>query len=465
MNTTQTFSYTAQRKSYLTTLAAFMLSMSVETGLLTLVVFAAIHIPLLKIALLIAVISLFVFLVFTLSRPLWTKHRLTATHFELRYGSVRLDIPREAIVSAKSVRERLNMFQPMKARVDTKRRQLMAAFSEEGQVLLTLDKLLPIRIGRETLHINRILINADAADVLLTILNTQNSTSHIPTASVATLATVQPPLSLHPIGSDRFTTSVLGVPPVGGDVEIAIRIERLSRRFKAFTAVDALDMNIRRGEIYGFLGSNGAGKTTTMKMLVGLLQPDEGQAWIMGHDVWREPLAAKFKFGYVADRSVLYERLTGREFLNFLAQMRGISRTESEQRIQKLLDLLELSEHADRSCGGYSFGMKRKLSLAAALLHQPQVLILDEPLNGLDPRSARHLKDLFITLSQQGTTILLSTHDLSVAESLCHRVGILHRGKLLIEGSASELRQLAAASNLEDVFLSLTEEQQAEVAI
>jgi ABC-2 type transport system ATP-binding protein len=238
----------------------------------------------------------------------------------------------------------------------------------------------------------------------------------------------------------------------------AIRTQNLSRLFKKINAVEDLNLSIPQGEIYGFLGANGAGKTTTMKMLVGLLEPSAGHAWIAGHDVWTEPLSAKAAFGYVADRAILYERLTGREFLNFLAQLRGIPLKRSKERVEHALDFLELTEHAERPCGEYSFGMKRKLALAGALLHQPPVLILDEPLNGLDPRSARRLKDLFIEQASSGTTILLSTHDLATAEAVCHRVGIIHRGRLLAEGSTGELEQMASASDLEAVFLSLTSE-------
>ncbi|QBD83682.1 ABC transporter ATP-binding protein [Ktedonosporobacter rubrisoli] len=245
----------------------------------------------------------------------------------------------------------------------------------------------------------------------------------------------------------------------------AIRIEGLVRRFAGFTAVDNLQLHIPYGEIYGFLGSNGAGKTTTIKMLVGLLEPDSGKAWIAGHNMWAEPVAAKAALGYVADRSILYERLSGREFLGFLGQVRGLSLAETEERTAHLLALLELSEYAERLCGSYSLGMKRKLALAGALLHQPQVLILDEPFNGLDPRSTRHLKDLLLQLAQAGTAIMLSTHDLAIAEEICQRVGIIHRGKLLAEGSATELRQLARASNLEAVFLNLTNRQPEEASI
>lgn len=240
---------------------------------------------------------------------------------------------------------------------------------------------------------------------------------------------------------------------------LAIRTENLMRRYKGFVAVDNLNLAVQAGEIYGFLGLNGAGKTTTMKMLVGLLQPDTGHAWISGHDVWEEPMAAKALLGYVADRTMLYDRLTGREFLGFLAQLRGIPEQEADARIERLLNMLELKERGDTACGSYSFGMKRKLAIAGALIHEPPVLIVDEPLNGLDPLSARRLKDLFAELASRGTTILMSTHDLATAESICHRVGIIHKGRLLVEGNASELRQVAEAPDLEVVFLSLTAEE------
>src|SRR6266516_3980182 len=238
-----------------------------------------------------------------------------------------------------------------------------------------------------------------------------------------------------------------------------IRTENLTRRYKDFNAVDDLNLAVRTGEIYGFLGSNGAGKTTTMKMLVGLLQPDMGQVWIDGYDVWKESLVAKAAFGYVADRTMLYDRLTGREFLDFLARIRSIPEQAASGHIERLLDILELRDRADTACGTYSFGMKRKLAIAGALIHEPQVLILDEPMNGLDPLSARRLKNLFAELATGGTTIFMSTHDLATAESICHRVGIIHKGRLLVEGNASELRQVAEAPDLEAVFLSLTAEE------
>jgi ABC-2 type transport system ATP-binding protein len=158
----------------------------------------------------------------------------------------------------------------------------------------------------------------------------------------------------------------------------AIRTEHLTRSYKGFVAVDNLNLTVNTGEIYGFLGSNGAGKTTTMKMLVGLLKPDASHVWIAGHDVWRELLVAKSAFGYVADHTMLYDRLTGREFLDFHAQVRGIPEQEASRRIDQLLEILELRDRADTGWCTYSFGMKRKLAIAAALIHEPQVLILDD---------------------------------------------------------------------------------------
>ncbi len=411
-----------------------------------------VHPILLKSILLVTPVALYLYFFMILLAPLWTKHQLTPTQLTLHYGTkLHVAIPRMAIRAVESVHERLTMLQPMAARYDANRRRISAAFSDEGQVLLHLREPLSLKVGRIAQPTESILINVDARDEFLQAF----ATSSIPVESKTYQQDDQASFNIAP-----FFTSVT---PFKG--EAAIRLEGLTCSFERFVAVDNLHMALRPGEIYGFLGSNGAGKTTTIKMLVGLLQPSAGRAEIAGHDVWSDPVAAKSILGYVPDRSILYERLTGYEFLAFLAQMRGLSRTTARERITYLFDLLELREQADRLCSSYSFGMKRKLSLAAALLHAPQVLVLDEPLNGLDPRSARRLKDLLLQLAANGTTILLSTHDLATAESVCHRIGILHKGRLLAEGSAAELRQLAAASDLEAVFLTLTSDRPEEVSI
>jgi ABC-2 type transport system ATP-binding protein len=195
-------------------------------------------------------------------------------------------------------------------------------------------------------------------------------------------------------------------------------------------------------------------------MMVGLLSPGSGTVSIAGHDLASAPLAARAAFGYVPDQPLLYDRLTGRELLQFLAQLRRQPRGPAEERIGELLAAVDLAAAAERLCGTYSLGMKRKLSLAAALLHRPGVLLLDEPFNGLDPQGARRLKDLLSRLASEGAAVFLSTHDLATAEVVCHRVGILHRGRLVAEGSAAELRARGAgeAPDLEAAFLAITED-------
>jgi len=450
--TARNFTYTAQRNTYLSGIIGLGFILIVEGSIVILLIAFLVHPLLLKTALLVALAVLYFYLFINLLAPLWTKHQLTATQLTLHYGrQLHVTIPRTAIRTVEPVRELVTLLQPLSARYDAISKRISAVFSDEGQVVLRLCEPLSLKIGRTAQSTESILINVDARDEFLVALSASSS--------VGQKRTIQQEEPTSSNIAPFFTHDALF------NGEAAIRLEGLTRRFERFVAVDNLSMALRPGEIYGFLGSNGAGKTTTIKMLVGLLQPGAGRAEIIGHDVWADPVAAKSMLGYVPDRSILYERLTGREFLSFLAQMRGLSRAMTDERITYLLALLELSEQADRLCGSYSFGMKRKLSLAAALLHAPQVLVLDEPLNGLDPRSARRLKDLLLRLAANGTTILLSTHDLATAESICHRVGILHKGRLLAEGSAAELHQLAAASDLEAVFLALTSDKPEEAVI
>jgi ABC-2 type transport system ATP-binding protein len=454
----QTFTYTARRRAYFSAAMPFLAIVALESPLTVLLILVFARAPLVRLLLLGAYAGLLLFLVFgVLLSALWTKHRLTPTHLALRYGLDRIEVPRSAIVAARATHEQLDALQLLRAQLDARRHRIVAAFSEEGQVLLTLDQRRTFRVRGTTGVADQILINVDRRDAFLAALGIpQTCASEPKPASV-------PVESARPARQDTVPRSPNPAQATAGATP-AVRTEHLSRHFGSVTAVDDLNLTLSPGEIYGFLGPNGAGKTTTIKMLVGLLQPDRGHAYIAGHDVWAEPVRAKAAFGYVPDRAVLYDRLTGREFLAFLAQMRAMLRRQAETRIAELLQLLDLAERADTLCSTYSFGMKRKLALAGALLHHPPVLILDEPLNGLDPRSSRCIKNLFADLAAAGTTILLSTHDLATAESVCTRVGILHRGRMVAEGSAGDLRQLAGAPDLETVFLALTEEEPGEVA-
>ncbi|MBA2284025.1 MAG: ABC transporter ATP-binding protein [Ktedonobacteraceae bacterium] len=458
---TGTFTYAATPGSYLAIVSVFCFMVPLETGVLALLLQGLVANGAVKLALFVTLGVFVLFILAKLCMPLWTKHHVDETSLLLRYGiDFKASIPRAAIVSAQPAREKVTI---PSARYEAKSHHVVIAFSDKGQVLLRLDRAYPFRVGLFDGGLaDQVLLSVDQRDAFLAALG-------FPAASVlASHETAQAPQEAASKSGSSEIRALSSFVPARQSPEpaaLAIRVEGLTRRYADFTAVNNLNLAVSYGEIYGFLGANGAGKTTTMKMLVGLLEPGAGRVWIAGHDMWREPLAAKAGLGYVADRALLYERLTGREFLAFLAQVRGMPQHEAGERIAILLDLLELSPQADQLCGTYSYGMKRKVALAGALLHRPAVLILDEPLNGLDPLSARRLKDLLAELAARGTAIFLSTHDLATAEAVCHRVGIIHQGRLLIEGRTQELRQAATAPDLETVFLNLVAEQQQEVAL
>ncbi len=235
-----------------------------------------------------------------------------------------------------------------------------------------------------------------------------------------------------------------------------LAVRGLQRRYGRFVAVDRLDLDVRPGEILGFLGPNGAGKTTTLRCCAGLLRPDAGEITIAGASLAREPMRARAAFGFVPDRPFLYDRLSAREFLDFVAALYDVAPAEGRARADALIARLDLADVADDLIETYSHGMRQKASVAAALLHDPPLLMLDEPLTGLDPHGARVLKDLLRERAQRGLGVLVSTHLLDVAERLCDRVVILHQGVTRAAGSFAELK--GAHATLEDVFLALTRE-------
>ncbi|MHA2119196.1 MAG: ABC transporter ATP-binding protein [Candidatus Thorarchaeota archaeon] len=232
----------------------------------------------------------------------------------------------------------------------------------------------------------------------------------------------------------------------------------LTKMFSEFTAVNELSFQVATGEIYGLLGPNGSGKSTTMRMLLGLLKPTSGTAKIMGHDIETEIVAAKRIMGYVPEEPVLPERLTGWEYVNYVSDIWRIERgPEREEEIDEILTLLDIKDASDDLIETYSKGMSRKIGLVAALIHQPQVLILDEVQAGIDPRGAATIKELLNGLRAKGATILMSTHVLEIAEQMCDRIGIINEGKLIAEGTMDELRvQAKGQSSLEEIFLTLT---------
>ncbi len=232
----------------------------------------------------------------------------------------------------------------------------------------------------------------------------------------------------------------------------------LTKRFGDLVAVDALDLAVREGEFFGFLGPNGAGKSTTIKMLCGLLRPTAGAIEVAGYDLQREPLEVKRSIGVLPEEINVYERLTGAEFLLFAARMHGLPTDEARRRSEELIELMELGEAQHKLIVDYSMGMRKKIAFAAALLHRPRVLFLDEPFNGIDPISVRAIRNVLRHLTERGTTIFFTTHVMEVVERLCTRVAILHHGRLVGEGNLAELRAKAHTggdATLEDIFLKL----------
>ena len=237
----------------------------------------------------------------------------------------------------------------------------------------------------------------------------------------------------------------------------ALQLRALRKHFGR-PAVDGLDLSVRCGELYALLGPNGAGKTTTLRMVTGLLAPDSGAVEVLGIDLARDPAAAKRRMAYLPDDPMLYGKLKPPEYLEFVAGLWGLRPEEAEPRGRYLLDWLDLSKHAHEVTEGFSRGMKQKLALAGALIHGPQLLILDEPLTGLDAAAARQVKDLLLSHVAGGGTVILTTHILEVAERLAQRIGIIRQGRLIAEGTLAELRERTLGGSLEDVFLQLTEQ-------
>lgn len=245
----------------------------------------------------------------------------------------------------------------------------------------------------------------------------------------------------------------------GTDAQYAVVTRGLVRTFDQKVAVNNLNLSVRAGEFFGFLGPNGAGKSTTIKMLTGLLRPTSGEVWVSGIDVWRDPLQARAMMGVLPEYLNLYERLSGREFVTFSGHMYGVPAVDVQQRTEELLHILDLADDADKLIVDYSVGMRKKVALAAAIIHRPRVLFLDEPFEGIDPVSSRVIRDILHGLTNSGTTVFFSSHIMEVVERLSTRVGIINQGVMVAEGSLQELRQRASGdskdASLEDIFLNV----------
>ncbi len=245
---------------------------------------------------------------------------------------------------------------------------------------------------------------------------------------------------------------------LSSESSVAVEFADVGKRYHEITAVNQLSLTIRTGEIFGLLGPNGSGKSTTLKMLLGLVKPDYGTVNVLGIDVQKDPVAIKQQVGYVPESPRLYEFLTGIEYLDFIGDIYGMQTDEKRNRINEYLKALQLEGREGDMITSYSDGMKQKIALISAFLHRPRILVLDEPLNALDPRSARIVKDFLHELKTQGVTTIMSTHVLEIAQAVCDRIGIMYQGKLLALGNMRELREMSKLpdSGLEEIFLKLT---------
>ncbi|MCH8935524.1 MAG: ABC transporter ATP-binding protein [Gemmatimonadetes bacterium] len=237
-----------------------------------------------------------------------------------------------------------------------------------------------------------------------------------------------------------------------------IRLESLTKTYGKFVAVDNIDLHVPRGTMFGFVGPNGAGKTTTLRIIAGIMRPTAGRIWLGGDDVVADPMAAKARLGFIPDRPFLYEKLTGAEFLQFVAGLYGQDGEVVEKRIDELLEVFELSRWKHELIESYSHGMRQKLIISSALIHRPECIVVDEPMVGLDPKAARLLKDILRQFVDRGGTVLMSTHTLDIAETMCDKIAIIQAGKIVAQGTMAELREQTAAgdASLEELFLKLT---------
>ncbi|AEK73783.1 ABC transporter [Thermococcus sp. 4557] len=238
-----------------------------------------------------------------------------------------------------------------------------------------------------------------------------------------------------------------------------IEVENLTKSFGSTRAVKGITFTVGDGEIYGLLGPNGSGKSTTMKILAGILKPTSGRVVVGGVDVVEDSLGVRRIVGYVPETPVLYESLTPVEFFNFVGSVRGIPKEELQERVETLVRAFGIGSYLGEMIGSLSFGTRQKVSLIAAMLHDPKVLILDEAMNGLDPKSARILRELLLQFKEEGRSIVFSTHVLALAETICDRVGVIYNGEIIAEGTVEQLKEFAHEESLEDVFLKLTESQ------
>ena len=404
-------------------------------------------------------------LVYVLPSLLLMRHSIKVDKLIIRFGIKKWVIPLGNIRTASSVNSiRSKGLSNFGVHYDREQDVLCVLSGSKNAILIELKKPQRFRVSlfRPVLA-SRVLINVDELERFLDALRQQLPNGGDADVSVPPAGIVVPASALSEAESRRPIASGLASPGIAfarpdTATDWALEAQSLEKYYGSFKAVDGIGLKVRPGEIYGFLGPNGAGKTTTMKMITGLLRPSGGQVRVFGRDIWQEPLAAKKLLGYVAEHPLVYDRLTGREFVRFSSELYRTPRAGLEERVEQLLAGFDLAAAADDLIVTYSQGMRRKIALAAAVVHRPGLLVLDEPTNGLDPQGAWMIKNLLRSLAEQGAAALLSTHALEVAENICDRVAIIDRGRIVAEGTVNDLKGQAKMpeSNLEQVFLALT---------
>ncbi|OGU66869.1 MAG: ABC transporter [Stygiobacter sp. RIFOXYC12_FULL_38_8] len=240
-----------------------------------------------------------------------------------------------------------------------------------------------------------------------------------------------------------------------------LQLNELEKKYGSFEAVDKINLTVTRGELFGFLGPNGAGKTTTIKMITGLLSPTYGNILLNGIDVWKKPIESKMKIGYIPDQPFLYDKLTGREFLFFSGGLYELPHNKLKSNVDEMIEQLKIGSWIDKRTEEYSQGMRQRIAIASAFIHQPDLIVVDEPMIGLDPQSAFLVKKLFVDSVKKGTTVFMSTHSLNVVEEICTDVGIINRGKIIFRDKITELHKLKQKhdSSIEELFIELTDDE------
>ncbi|MBI3122833.1 MAG: ABC transporter ATP-binding protein [Ignavibacteriales bacterium] len=240
-----------------------------------------------------------------------------------------------------------------------------------------------------------------------------------------------------------------------------LQLNELEKKYGSFEAVDKINLTVTRGELFGFLGPNGAGKTTTIKMITGLLSPTYGNILLNGIDVWKKPIESKMKIGYIPDQPFLYDKLTGREFLFFSGGLYELPHNKLKSNVDEMIEQLKIGSWIDKRTEEYSQGMRQRIAIASAFIHQPDLIVVDEPMIGLDPQSAFLVKKLFVDAVKKGTTVFMSTHSLNVVEEICTDVGIINRGKIIFRDKITELHKLKQKhdSSIEELFIELTDDE------